>query len=96
VFVCGVSSMAAVTVAAIWSPITTVRAELPSTARVSVNVSVLIVVTSAISAFVVVGWLPDGQMVTLNGAAGNFAPSAAATISDVPELAGDGAVATVE
>jgi hypothetical protein len=31
----------------------------------------------------------------LNGAVGNLAPSPAATTSDVPDVAGDGAVATV-
>jgi hypothetical protein len=35
-------------------------------------------------------------MVALNGTAGNFVPSAAATTRLVPDEAGDGAVATVE
>jgi hypothetical protein len=47
-------------------------------------------------ALVVVGCDPEGHIVRLNGGVGKFAPSAAATTSDVPEDAGDGAVATVE
>src|SRR5262252_7329690 len=74
----------------------TVRALDPSCARASVSVSVEIAVQRAISAFVASGITPMGQTVTLNGGVGNFAPSPAATTSDVPLAAGDGAVATVE
>jgi hypothetical protein len=85
-----------VIVAAIWSPITTVRADVPSWVRVIVNVSVETFVTRTISAFVVEGCAPIGQIVALNGTAGNFVPVAAVTTRLVPDEAGDGAVATNE
>lgn len=68
----------------------------PSWARVIVNVSVATAVTLTTSAFADVGCALAGHTVALNGAAGNLAPSPAATTSDVPDDAGDGAVATVE
>jgi hypothetical protein len=83
-----------VMVAAIWSPMMTVLAEELSWARVIVNVSVEIAVTRTISAFAVVGCVLAGQIVALNGVAGNFVPSAAVTTRLVPDDAGDGAVAT--
>ena len=86
----------AVMVAAIWSPTMTVRAEVLSCIRVMVKVSVLIFVTLTISAFAVVGCTPVGQIVALNGTAGNFVPSPAVTTRDVPLVAGEGAVATSE
>lgn len=55
----------------------------------------LIAVTRTISAFAVVGCVDAGHTVALNGAAGNFAPSPDATVSDVPAVGGDGAVATM-
>jgi hypothetical protein len=83
-------------VSAIWSPTTTVRALVPSVALVIVNVSVEMAVTRTISAFVVVGCVETGQMVALNEPLdGNLAPSPDWTTSDVPDVAGDGAVRTV-
>jgi hypothetical protein len=75
---------------------TTDRAELPSWARTIVNESVACAVTRTISALVESGCAPAGQIVALKGTAGKRAPSPEATTSDVPEVAGDGAVATVE
>jgi hypothetical protein len=51
---------------------------------------------SLISALTVLGWEPAGQTVALNGVGGNLVPSPDCTIKEVPELAGEGAVATVE
>lgn len=84
----------AVILAAIRSPTTTGRADDDSCARVIVSVSVDRAVTLIISAFDGSGLELAGHTVALNGTAGNRAPSAAATTSDVPELAGLGAVAT--
>lgn len=61
-----------------------------------VKVSVAIAVTLIISAFVVIGFAPAIQTVALKGGVGNKAPSPAATTKEVPEVAGEGAVATVE
>jgi hypothetical protein len=72
------------------------RALEPSCVRVIVSVSVATAVTRTISAFAAVGCVLVGQTVALNGAAGNLDPSPGATVNDVPEFAGDGAVATVE
>lgn len=58
--------------------------------------SVEMFVTRTISAFVESGCDPVGHTTALNGTEGNFVPSPDATVSDVPEVAGDGAVATVE
>lgn len=68
---------------------------MPSCARVIVSVSVDIPVTRTISAFVVDGSSPAGQIVALNGTAGNNDPCPAVTTRDVPDDAGEGAVATV-
>lgn len=86
----------AVMVAAIWSPIMIDRAEVASCERVIVSVSDEMFVTRTISAFDVVGCELAGHTVALKGVAGNFDPSPDATTSDVPDEAGDGAVATVE
>lgn len=59
-----------------------------------VNVSVDIAVTRTISALVVSGCTPAGQMVALNGTVGKMVPCPAVTTSDVPDVAGEGAVAT--
>jgi hypothetical protein len=82
-------------VAAIWSPTTMLRAVVPSCARVIVSVSFVTAVTSTISALEANGCEPVGKMVTSNGGVGNRDPWPAVTVSDVPEDAGDGAVATV-
>jgi len=87
-------SVLAVTVAAIWSPTITVRALVLSCALVIVSVSVEMAVTRTISAVVLSGFAAVGQMVALNGTAGNKAPCPAVTTSDVPLAAGEGAVAT--
>jgi hypothetical protein len=63
---------------------------------VIVNVSVVTLVTRTISALVASGCAPAGQIVALKGAVGKRVPSPAATTSDVPDAAGDGAVAIVE
>lgn len=87
-------SVFAVTVAAIWSPTITVRALLPSCARVMVNVSVLMAVTLTTSALVLRGWVLAGHTVALKGTGGKSAPCAAVTTRLVPLVAGEGAVAT--
>jgi hypothetical protein len=51
-------------------------------------------VTRTISLFAGVGSVAAGQMVALNGTAGNLVPWPAVTTREVPEVAGDGAVAT--
>lgn len=84
-----------VIVAAIWSPVTTVRALDDSCVRVIVSVSVEMAVTRTISALLDKGLTPVGQIVALKGGVGNLAPSPEATTSDVPDVAGEGAVATV-
>jgi hypothetical protein len=87
----------AVSVAAIWSPTTTVRARVTiSVARVMVSVSVEMPVTRTISVLAGEGTEPAGQIVALNGGVGNRDPCPAVTTREVPEVAGDGAVATVE
>jgi hypothetical protein len=53
-------------------------------------------VTRTISAFAGVGKTDPGHTVALKGTAGNRVPSPAVTTSDVPDAAGEGAVATVE
>ena len=65
-----------------------------------VKVSVDRAVTLTTSAFAGVGICPVGQIATLKngtsaGIAGNRAPSPAARTSEVPDVAGLGAVATV-
>ena len=81
-------------VAAIWSPTMIDLADEPSCVRAIVNVSVEIIVTLTISAFVEFDCTPVGHTVALNGGVGNLVPCPAATTSVVPEVAGDGAVAT--
>jgi hypothetical protein len=82
--------------AAIWSP-TKIPLEFdPSWARVIVKVSVEIAVTLTISALNEVGWAFDGQTVALKGGVGNKVPWPDATTKEVPDTAGDGAVAIVE
>lgn len=71
------------------------RAEDPDCARVIVSVSFAIAVTSTISALEDEGCEPAGKMMALNGGVPNRDPWPAVTASDVPEDAGDGAVATV-
>jgi hypothetical protein len=61
---------------------------------VIVNVSDDRAVTRTISAFDGSGRAVAGHTVALNGAAGNREPSPDATTNDVPDEAGDGAVAT--
>src|SRR4029078_5725405 len=81
----------------ITSPTTIVRADVPSCARTIVSVSVERAVTVTISAFDGSGYpAPDGNTVAWNGGAGNLPPCPDPTTSDAPEVAGDGAVATVE
>jgi len=82
-------------VAAIWSPTTMLLAEDPPCARVIVSVSPAIAVTSTISALEDDGCDPVGKMVALNGGVPNRDPWPDVTVSDVPEDAGEGAVATV-
>jgi hypothetical protein len=82
-----------VIVLAIWSPTTIARAVDPSCALTMVNTSPTIVVTRTISALESRGRTSVGHTVQLNGATGNSAPSPAATSSDVPEVAGEGATA---
>jgi hypothetical protein len=81
--------------AAMENEVVTDWALVPSWARTIVNVSVETAVTRTISAFAAVGDDADGHRVALNGTAGAEAPSPDWTTSDVPEVAGDGAVATV-
>lgn len=83
-----------VTVLAIWSPTITVRADVLSADRTIVNVSVDIAVTVTISEFVGPGTVFIGQIVALNGTAGNRVPVPAVTTKDVPDAAGLGAVDT--
>jgi hypothetical protein len=84
--------------AATTSPIATLRAVVLSWALTIVNVSVEIPVTLTISAFDEVGEFPEpeGYSTALNGGVGKLAPVPAATTKLVPEVAGDGAVATVD
>jgi hypothetical protein len=86
----------AVMFTAIWSFTPILRAVELSCARVIVKVSVALAVTRTTSAFVVVGCTLAGQTTALNGATGNFAPSPGATINEVPDVAGTGAVAMTE
>jgi hypothetical protein len=71
-----------------------VRADVDSWVLVIVRVSVEIAVTLTISEFVDVAPALAGAIVALNGAVGNRAPCPAVTTSEVPDVAGDGAVAT--
>lgn len=77
-------------------PTVTAIADEPSCARTIVNTSLDTFVHRATSAFKVDGAVFAGHNTTLNGAAGNFEPSPDATVNEVPDVAGDGAVATVE
>ena len=83
-------------------PVATVRAVVDYCARVIVNVSDVRAVTRTISATPLddSGAVPDGIRVTLYAPAvagsGNFAPSPVVTTNDVPDVAGDGAVAMRE
>ncbi len=86
----------AVMVWAIWSPTATAMALEPSWARVIVSTSPTTAVTRAISAFVLSGMAPAGQIVTSYGVVANRSPSPVATVRDVPLSAGEGATATVE
>jgi len=74
----------------------TVRADDPSCARVIVSVSVEMAVTRTTSAFDGIGCEDAGHTVALKGGVGNLVPCPAVTTSDVPEVAGEGAVATAE
>jgi hypothetical protein len=71
------------------------RAEDPRWARVIVNVSPATALTSTISELDASGCDPVGQIVAYNGGVPNRDPWPDATVSDVPEDAGEGAVATV-
>ena len=72
------------------------RAVVLSCTRLIVSVSVLMPVTRTISALAGVGRASTGQTDALKGGAGKRVPWPLATTSDVPELAGEGAVATVD
>src|SRR5215831_1240722 len=71
-----------------------VRAVLPSCALTIVKVSVALPVTRTISALAVVGVAPVAQTVALKGGNGNSAPCPEPTVKLVPDVAGEGAVAT--
>ena len=88
------SPVNAVNVAATWSPAITVRAELPSCARVIVSTSPVTSVTRTISAFVARGCELAGHTVALNGAAGKSSPSPATTARLVPVGGNDGGTTT--
>ena len=77
------------------SPTAIALALVPSWVRVIVRVSVERAVTRTISELVRVSTVPGGPTVALNETAGIDAPSPAATINEVPDVAGLGAVATV-
>jgi hypothetical protein len=85
----------AVMAPAIWSPTTTVRALEPSCARVIVSTSPTMFVTVTISALLLIGKVAVAQMTAFRPMT-KFAPSPAATVTEVPDVAGDGATATVE
>jgi hypothetical protein len=61
-----------------------------------VRVSPTIPVTRMISALDARGLVAVGQTVQLNGGSGKRSPCPLATTNEVPLVAGDGAVATVE
>lgn len=88
-------SVLTVIVAAIWSPATMVRALDPSCVRTMVQLSPLpFDVTRMISALEASGCTLAGQTVQLKGAAGKRAPAPVVTDKVVPDVGGDGAVAT--
>jgi hypothetical protein len=77
------------------SPTKIVRAVELSTARVNVSTSPTCPVTVATSELDADGLVFAGQIVTLNGNSENFVPCPVVTVSVTPEIAGDGATATL-
>ena len=87
-------SVLAVIAASIAYEVVTDFALVPSCARVIVNASVDMAVTRTISAFEAVGSELAGYKTALNGTDGNLLPSPLVTCNEVPDVAGEGAVAT--